>query len=97
VSIQLALSRFDRTDTPLAPCAKGNFAFDYPLSDVMQWLAALGATEWCKAAAQRIFPMSDIFIRYARGDEPRAEMLAKALEWRGWSIFWDRTIPTGKT
>jgi ABC-type sugar transport system substrate-binding protein len=41
--------------------------------------------------------MSDIFISYAREDQPRAEMLAQTLEGRGWSIFWDRTIPVGKT
>jgi formylglycine-generating enzyme required for sulfatase activity len=41
--------------------------------------------------------MRDIFISYAREDQPRAEMLAQILEGRGWSIFWDRTIPVGKT
>ena len=41
--------------------------------------------------------MSDIFISYAREDQPRAEMLAQFLGGRGWSIFWDRTIPIGKT
>ena len=41
--------------------------------------------------------MSDIFISYNHEDRLRAEMFAKALEGRGWSIFWDRTIPIGKT
>jgi hypothetical protein len=41
--------------------------------------------------------MSDIFISYAGEDETRAEMLARTLEDRGWSTFWDRTIPIGKT
>jgi TPR repeat protein len=41
--------------------------------------------------------MSDIFISYAREDQRRAEMLAQTLEDYGWSIFWDRTIPIGKT
>src|SRR6516165_5371825 len=41
--------------------------------------------------------MSDIFISYASDDRPRAETFAHTLEGRGWSIFWDRTIPTGKT
>jgi hypothetical protein len=41
--------------------------------------------------------MSDIFISYAREDQQRAEMLAQLLGDRGWSIFWDRTIPIGKT
>jgi hypothetical protein len=41
--------------------------------------------------------MSDIFISYNHEDRLRAEMFAKALEGRGWSVFWDRTIPIGKT
>jgi hypothetical protein len=41
--------------------------------------------------------MSDIFISYAREDELRAEVLAKTLASSGWSIFWDRKIPIGKT
>jgi hypothetical protein len=41
--------------------------------------------------------VSDIFISYASEDRPRAEMLAQTLEDRGWSTFWDRTIPIGKT
>jgi hypothetical protein len=41
--------------------------------------------------------MSDIFVSYASEDRPAAQRLAKALEARGWSIFWDRTIPIGKT
>jgi hypothetical protein len=41
--------------------------------------------------------MSDIFISYNHEDQLRAQELARALEGRGWSIFWDRTIPIGKT
>lgn len=41
--------------------------------------------------------MSDIFISYANEDRARAQILAAALEAQGWSTFWDRTIPTGKT
>ena len=41
--------------------------------------------------------MTDIFISYAREDRPRVELLAKVLEDQGWTVFWDRTIPTGKT
>jgi hypothetical protein len=40
--------------------------------------------------------MSDIFISYASQDRPRAQVLAQALEQHGWSVWWDRTIPTGK-
>jgi TPR repeat protein len=41
--------------------------------------------------------MREIFISYAREDQSWAEMLAETLEGRGWSTFWDRTIPIGKT
>ena len=40
--------------------------------------------------------MADIFLSYAREDEPRARQLATALELRGWSVWWDRQIPHGK-
>jgi hypothetical protein len=41
--------------------------------------------------------MSDIFISYAREDRPRAETLARVLEENGWSVWWDRSIPAGKS
>jgi hypothetical protein len=41
--------------------------------------------------------MSDIFISYSREDVSIAENLAKEFESKGWSIFWDHTIPPGKT
>ena len=41
--------------------------------------------------------MSDIFISYASEDQARAQMLARVLEGQGWSIFWDRRIPIGKS
>ncbi len=41
--------------------------------------------------------MADIFISYANEDRSRAEKLAKSLEEQGWSIWWDKTIPPGKT
>jgi hypothetical protein len=41
--------------------------------------------------------MSDIFISYAREDQPRAETLARALQADGWSVWWDRSIPAGKS
>jgi formylglycine-generating enzyme required for sulfatase activity len=40
--------------------------------------------------------MADIFLSYAREDEPRARLLAAALESHGWSVWWDRRIPHGK-
>jgi TIR domain len=40
--------------------------------------------------------MADIFISYAREDIEAAQRLAMALEQQGWSVFWDRRIPTGR-
>ena len=41
--------------------------------------------------------MSDIFISYSQEDRPKASAIAKALEQHGWSVWWDRKIPTGKS
>jgi len=41
--------------------------------------------------------MSDIFISYASEDQARAQDLADALAAGGWSVWWDRKIPLGKS
>ena len=41
--------------------------------------------------------MSHIFLSYASDDRERVRPLAEALSRRGWSVWWDRTIPPGKT
>jgi len=41
--------------------------------------------------------MSDIFISYSKSDRNRARTLAEALEKKGWSVWWDRKIPPGKS
>lgn len=41
--------------------------------------------------------MADIFLSYDDKDRARARTLVAALEERGWSIFWDRSIPAGTT
>lgn len=39
--------------------------------------------------------MSDIFISYSSHDRPWVEPFAKKVETYGWSVWWDREIPTG--
>jgi formylglycine-generating enzyme required for sulfatase activity len=41
--------------------------------------------------------MSDIFLSYANDDLARIRPLVHFLEQQGWSVWWDRTIPLGKT
>lgn len=41
--------------------------------------------------------MADIFISYASEDRDRVRSLVQALESEGWSVFWDREIPPGRS
>ena len=41
--------------------------------------------------------MADVFISYAREDCDIAQTVAKALEGRGWSVWWDREILGGQS
>jgi cell division protein FtsL len=41
--------------------------------------------------------MSDIFISYSKEDRDQTRKLAKALEEHGWSVWWDRIIPAGRS
>lgn len=41
--------------------------------------------------------MADVFISYAREDKESAKRLADAIEARGWTVWWDRRIPAGKS
>ena len=40
--------------------------------------------------------MPDVFISYANADRERARLLADALTRRGYTVWWDRTIPPGR-
>jgi S1-C subfamily serine protease len=84
--------------------------FEGTLPPTNDWAPAWRSTEWKDSADAAASPQpssagekveasatADIFISYAREDEQRAEMLAQRLGDSGWSIFWDRTIPIGKT
>jgi hypothetical protein len=39
--------------------------------------------------------MADVFVSYARDDEPKARQLAETLTAHGWDVWWDRHIPPG--
>jgi hypothetical protein len=41
--------------------------------------------------------MADVFISYAREDRDSAKRLVDAIESRGWTVWWDRRIPAGKS
>lgn len=41
--------------------------------------------------------MSDIFISYNNKDKEKAKLFATILAKQGWSVFWDKNIPPGKT
>jgi hypothetical protein len=40
--------------------------------------------------------MADIFISYARADRDKVRPIAKALEDKGWSVWWDARIRSGE-
>ena len=40
--------------------------------------------------------MADVFISYAREDEPKARQLADALTARRWEVWWDNDITPGE-
>lgn len=41
--------------------------------------------------------MSDIFVSYSSSDKERVRPIVELLEKQGWSVWWDRKIPLGKT
>ena len=41
--------------------------------------------------------MSEIFISYAREDREQAQAIAAVFQEQGWSVWWDRSIPPGRS
>ena len=41
--------------------------------------------------------MANVFLSYAREDGAKAARIAHALTEQGWKVWWDRTIPPGRT
>ena len=41
--------------------------------------------------------LGKIFVSYTHEDRAKAKVLADGLSARGWSVWWDRTIPPGRT
>jgi hypothetical protein len=41
--------------------------------------------------------MSDIFLSYTRADKHRAELFSELFARQGWSVWWDRQIPPGRS
>lgn len=50
-----------------------------------------------KGKTEHVMAHEEIFISYARDDRLQAQRLAEALEAQGWSVWWDRIIPAGRT
>ena len=41
--------------------------------------------------------MNDIFISYAREDREKAKAIATLFDTQGWSVWWDRSVPPGRS
>src|SRR6188508_2064980 len=41
--------------------------------------------------------LGKVFVSYTHEDRAKAKVLADGLSARGWSVWWDRTIPPGRT
>jgi uncharacterized membrane protein YeaQ/YmgE (transglycosylase-associated protein family) len=57
------------------------------------------SSDYVSRPVQPSYPASsgDIFISYASADRPFAQRVATALQAEGWSVWWDRAIPPGKS
>ena len=50
-----------------------------------------------RASGKVVSGMAEVFLSYASRDREKARALAQFLEARSYSVFWDRTIPPGKS
>lgn len=51
----------------------------------------------CSAVRAKAVAMADIFLSYAKEDREVARSLSKRLIQAGWTVWWDRRIPAGRT
>ena len=71
-----------------------------PVSPLVETHSSVPPITKAAAMSERATPglsRGDIFISYASVDRPIAQALAAALSKEGWSVWWDRTIPPGKS
>jgi CheY-like chemotaxis protein len=57
---------------------------------------APAGTGWNRIAPLEGEPMADIFVSYASADGDNAQAVGKLLAARGYSVWWDRSIPPGE-
>jgi hypothetical protein len=54
-------------------------------------------TQYVQSQERTPPPSEEIFLSYASSDRATAQAVAAALSALGWSVWWDRTIPPGKS
>ena len=69
---------------------------DQPKEEVAPGAPPPSAVE-STVAVQGAHTVTDIFLSYAEEDRETARKISKLFENEGWSVWWDRKIPIGKT
>lgn len=65
--------------------------------DSLVLLVVAQSFSFALSAARDPQEMANVFLSYAREDRAGAEAVAGALSTLGWTVWWDRTIPPGRT